>query len=109
MSETKKITRSEFTSLVNQGLKKAQIAEFFGIPKSKVAEILKTWGLRIKATRSAGVLLIDDTVDTNESIPELAMNESIPELAMSEDTCVAEPEEVSSEDSPIITNVSYID
>ena len=100
MSETKKITRSEFTSLVNQGLKKAQIAEFFGIPKSKVAEILKTWGLRIKATRSAGVLLIDDTVDTNESIPE---------PIMSEDTCVAEPEEVSSEDSPIITNVSYLD
>lgn len=100
MSETKKITRSEFTSLVNQGLKKAQIAEFFGIPKSKVAEILKTWGLRIKATRSAGVLLIDDTVDTNESIPE---------PTMSEDTCVAEPEEVSSEDSPIITNVSYLD
>ena len=101
MSETKKITRSEFTSLVNQGLKKAQIAEFFGIPKSKVAEILKTWGLRIKATRSAGVLLIDDTVDTNESIPE--------EPIMSADTCVAEPEEVSSEDSPIITNVSYLD
>ncbi len=100
MSETKKITRSEFTSLVNQGLKKAQIAEFFGIPKSKVAEILKTWGLRIKATRSAGVLLIDDTVDTNESIPE---------PTMLEDTCVAEPEEVSSEDSPIITNVSYLD
>lgn len=100
MSETKKITRSEFTSLVNQGLKKAQIAEFFGIPKSKVAEILKTWGLRIKATRSAGVLLIDDTVDTNESIPE---------PTMPEDTCVAEQEEVSSEGSPIITNVSYID
>ena len=100
MSETKKITRSEFTSLVNQGLKKAQIAEFFGIPKSKVAEILKTWGLRIKATRSAGVLLIDDTVDINESISE---------PIMSADTCVAEPEEVSSEDSHIITNVSYLD
>ena len=92
MSETKKITRSEFTSLVNQGLKKAQIAEFFGIPKSKVAEILKTWGLRIKATRSAGVLLIDDTVEDNESVPEIIIPEN---------TCVAEPEEVSSEDFAI--------
>lgn len=99
MSETKKITRSEFTSLVNQGLKKAQIAEFFGIPKSKVAEILKTWGLRIKATRSAGVLLIDDTVEANGSVPGTIIPEN---------TCVAEPEEVSSEDSPIITNVNYI-
>ena len=86
--------------MVNQGLKKAQISEFFGIPKSKVAEILKTWGLRIKATRSAGVLLIDDTVEDNESVPKLIIPEN---------TCVAEPEEVSSEDSPIITNVNYID
>ena len=54
------IKRSEFTRLVEQGAKKNQLAEHFGIPKSQVTSILKGWGLRIKATRTPGYILEDD-------------------------------------------------
>ena len=54
------IKKSEVRNLIEQGFKKDQLAAHFGIPKSRVAKILQTFNLRIKSTRGAGYVLIDD-------------------------------------------------
>ena len=66
---SKTIKQSEFTALVNKGFKKEQLAEYFDVPKSHIAGILKHWNLRIKSTRTAGYILEDNVEECVQETP----------------------------------------
>jgi hypothetical protein len=60
-TETKKqVTATEFTEKVNAGMKRSELAEYYGLPETNIAAILKQLGLTIKKTQTPKYVLIDD-------------------------------------------------
>ena len=52
-TETKKqVTATEFTEKVNAGMKRSELAEYYGLPETNIAAILKQLGLTIKKTQT---------------------------------------------------------
>jgi hypothetical protein len=59
--ETKKeVTASEFAKQVEAGMKRSELAEYYGLPETNIAAILKQLGLTIKKTQTPKYVLIDD-------------------------------------------------
>lgn len=67
---TVKITKADFTSKVEQGWKREQLIEHYGIRNSDVTAILKQLGLTIKKTHKPRFELIDDedSVTTTQEV-----------------------------------------
>lgn len=64
--ERKTITVSEVIRLLDEGLHRPQIAEYFGLSMSDVNKLFKNPALKGKKARKApGFVLIDDTEDRN--------------------------------------------
>ena len=57
----KQIKKSELTNLIEQGYKMKELAEYYGIPVTRMKNIVKQAGLRIKSNRGETVVLVDDT------------------------------------------------
>ena len=66
MREEIKITLSKLTEQVNEGMKLKPLAEYYGIPVSRMSAILKQANLRIRSFRGPQVTLIDDTKEVEE-------------------------------------------
>lgn len=60
MAEQIKITLSDLKDKVEKGWKKRALAEYYGIPVSRMGAILKDAGLKIRSFRGPQVTLIDD-------------------------------------------------
>lgn len=83
---TVKITKSDFTEKVNQGWKREQLQEHYGIKSSDVTAILKQLGLRIRKFHKPRFELVDDEVETT-SDAEVTKEEEIqiPEVQKEEE------------------------
>lgn len=86
MTQTKKtqikVSRTEFTNKVTEGLNRAELAEYFGISKGAVTGFAKQLDLKIKVTRTgvSKFLLVDDEDSTQEesNVPSVdALNEAL--------------------------------
>lgn len=61
MKEQVKISITELTKQVNNGMRKKEIAEFYGIPEFQVGKLLKQANLKIRKIHALGFVLVDDT------------------------------------------------
>ena len=60
-TETKKqVVATEFAKLVEAGMKKIELAEYYSLPEANIAAILKQLGLTIKKTQTPKYVLVDD-------------------------------------------------
>ena len=60
MKEQVKISITELTKQVNDGMRKKGIAEFYGIPEFQVGKLLKQANLKIRKIHALGFVLVDD-------------------------------------------------
>lgn len=80
MSQEKiKISLSVLTQQVNQGMKKAQLAEYYGLKQSQMTKVLQSAGLKIRKFHAPVFELLDDTVvesavEEMSQVPEIQEN-----------------------------------
>jgi len=60
MSEQVRITTSDLTQKVNEGWKKNQLAEHYGLPVAQMTKVLRDAGLRIRKFHNPKYVLVDD-------------------------------------------------
>lgn len=65
--EKVQISLSKLEKQINSGMKKKEIAEFYGLPESNVAKILKDNGLQIRKFHVPKYVIVDDR---GISVPE---------------------------------------
>lgn len=69
------VTISDLTNKVNEGWKKPQLAEHYGLPMTQVTKLLQTAGLKIRKFHLPKFELVDDTQEPGipmESIEEIS-------------------------------------
>lgn len=71
-----KISLSTLKKQVENGMKKKQLAEFYGIPEIQVARLLKQAGLKIRKFHTPAFELIDDE-NIQDNVDELKSAESL--------------------------------
>ena len=64
------IKLSVLTEQVNEGWKRAALAEHYGLPETQMAQVLRDAGLKIRKFHAPKYQLVDDTVDNTEGIGE---------------------------------------
>ena len=64
------IKLSVLTEQVNEGWKRAALAEHYGLPETQMAQVLRDAGLKIRKFHAPKYQLVDDTVDNTEEIGE---------------------------------------
>lgn len=69
MTETtkKEVTASVIAAQVATGMKRAELAEYYGLPETNIAAILKQLGLTIKKTQTPKYVLVDDRPSAQSS------------------------------------------
>ena len=90
--ERKTITVSEVIRLLDEGMHRPQIAEYFGLSMSDVNKLFKNPALKGKKARKApGFVLIDDTEGRNEATDynnvvdnSQQVEENVPEVTRTE-------------------------
>lgn len=60
-----KINITELTKQVNDGMRKKEIAEFYGIPEFQVGKLLKQANLKIRKIHALAFVLVDDKDNLN--------------------------------------------
>lgn len=58
--EKVQISLSKLEEQINSGMKRKEIAEFYGLPESNVAKILKDNGLQIRKFHEPKYVIVDD-------------------------------------------------
>lgn len=81
---TVKITKSDFTEKVNQGWKREQLQEHYGIKSSDVTAILKQLGLKIRKLHKPRFELVDDEVETIDHTVYFQGVENNPDAGLTE-------------------------
>ena len=81
---TVKITKSDFTEKVNQGWKREQLQEHYGIKSSDVTAILKQLGLKIRKFHKPRFELVDDEVETIDHTVSSQDVENNPDAGLTE-------------------------
>lgn len=83
---TVKIKPSEFRQKVQEGAKRAELAEYYGLPESDIARVLKQLGLKIRKLHTPRFELVEDDEETTEvkEVPEVKAEE-VPEPQASEE------------------------
>ena len=67
MSQEKvKISLSVLTQQVNQGMKKAELTEYYGLKAAQMTKVLQAAGLKIRKFHAPVFELLDDTDNTVE-------------------------------------------
>lgn len=66
VKEPKKIVLSVLKKQIEDGMKKDELAEFYGLPMLQMTNILKSLGLQIRKFRRPSYIIIDDTQTTTE-------------------------------------------
>ena len=64
------IKLSVLTEQVNEGWKRAALAEHYGLPETQMAQVLRDAGLKIRKFHAPKYQLVDDTVDNTEEVGE---------------------------------------
>ena len=64
------IKLSVLTEQVNEGWKRAALAEHYGLPETQMAQVLRDAGLKIRRFHAPKYQLVDDTVDNTEEVGE---------------------------------------
>ena len=67
VKETKKIVLSELKKQIEEGMKKDELAKFYGLPVTQMTKLLKSAGLEIRKFRRPSFELIDDTEKVTET------------------------------------------
>lgn len=67
VKETKKVILSELKKQVEKGMKKDELAKFYGLPVTQMTKLLKSAGLEIRKFRRPLFELIDDTEEVIEN------------------------------------------
>lgn len=55
----KTISKSELTTMINNGSKKEDIAKHYGLNNNQTTNLLKSTGLKIKKTQKPAFILVD--------------------------------------------------
>lgn len=80
------VTLSDLTNKVNEGWKKDQLAEYYGLPKAQVGKLLKQAGLTIRKFHLPKFELVDDTANATDAVTqdyiEDSQNESLEVMDM---------------------------
>lgn len=82
-----RITKSDLTQKVEEGWKKDQLAQHYGLPMSQMTKVLQQAGLQIRKFHRPKFELVDDTVevqsesmdiaeDATDIVPDIAPNEN---------------------------------
>ena len=64
------VTVSDLTQKVNEGCKKTQLAEHYGLPVAQITKLLQDAGLKIRKFHLPKYILIDDTQEA-EQVPDV--------------------------------------
>jgi hypothetical protein len=73
MSTVKKITRQSMEELIKAGNRVEEIAQALSIPKGKVKEGMKHFGLKFPRAGRGGTVVLWEDEDTNDNqIPEIS-------------------------------------
>lgn len=89
---TVKITKSDFTEKVNQGWKREQLQEHYGIKSSDVTAILKQLDLKIRKFHKPRFELVDDEVETIDHTVSSQDVENNPDAGLTEGEDIQIPE-----------------
>ena len=65
------VTVSDLTQKVNEGWKKPQLATYYGLPMTQVTKLLQQAGLKIRKFHLPKFVLVDDTQDVAEHVPDV--------------------------------------
>lgn len=87
VKETKKIVLSVLTKQVEDGMKKVELAKFYGLPMTQMTKVLQQAGLKIRKFHLPSFVLENDLV-ASEKAANLAP--IAPETVVSEEAPVAE-------------------
>lgn len=67
------VTLSDLTNKVNEGWKKQQLAQHYGLPVAQMTKLLRDAGLQIRKFHNPKYVLVDDTAETTtENVAEVA-------------------------------------
>lgn len=64
--EKVQISLSKLEEQINSGMKRKEIAEFYGLPESNIAKILKDNGLQIRKFHEPKYVIVDDREQQEE-------------------------------------------
>ena len=77
--EPKKVILSVLKKQVEEGMKKDELAKFYGLPVMQMTKLLKSAGLEIRKFRRPSFVLINDTEEvTNEVVNTIATQPETP-------------------------------
>lgn len=80
------VTLSDLTTKVNEGWKKAQLAQHYGLPVAQMTKLLKDAGLQIRKFHNPKYVLVDDlTGVVEEAIDTQATTETSDMEVVAED------------------------
>lgn len=68
MKEPVQINVETLTKQVNEGMKKPELAQFYGIPVSQMGNALKSAGLKIRKFHAPSFVLVSNTISEEDII-----------------------------------------
>ena len=68
MKEPVQINVETLTKQVNEGMKKPELAQFYGIPVSQMGNALKSAGLKIRKFHAPSFVLVNNTISEEDII-----------------------------------------
>lgn len=89
------------TEQVNKGMKKAELAEFYGIPVTQMTSALKQAGLKIRKFHHPKFVLVNNNNNTTENLGDTAKEEVSKEEELMVGDLFSQSEEVQEE--PVAT------
>jgi hypothetical protein len=82
MKEPVQINVETLTKQINEGMKKPELAQFYGIPVSQMGNALKSAGLKIRKFHAPSFVLVGNTIseeDIAQETNEIPVTETVEE------------------------------